>query len=268
MILPLIAGLLVLLGTAIGLYLTYDFRRQSKLKQSEIEQLNKEIDRVGKINKELNEGILDLSENLEKISIETKNISEKNNELAEINKELSNKNIALANKTIQLSEGIKNIQTGGDSFCVVEIIRTSREEYAVSVRHIGKYVLRSVNVSIDNITKRSKLMESIPLDGLKDYTLPIQEILEASSERISVGNLKPSTSYSTNRRKINPEQNEIRWDIAIFAENGIYHEKLKYVNIQTETKIAIQLTNSDGKILYESISPEFPKNDDGTINWQ
>ena len=76
-ILPLLAGILVLAGTGLGLYLTYNFRSQSNIKQAKIEELNKEIEKVGKTNKSLNEEILELSENLKQISGETKAISEK-----------------------------------------------------------------------------------------------------------------------------------------------------------------------------------------------
>jgi hypothetical protein len=266
-ILPLLAGILVLSGTGLGIYITYNFRSESKEKQTKIEKLNQEIDKVGKINQSLNEQILGLSENLKQISDETKLISEKTKELTQANKNLTDKNISLTQKTIELTELIQKIQTGGDSYCIFEVFYARNKDGeniipTLSLRHSGEFVLRSVQITVEDYYRRRVYLSNTSMDKVTS------ENLTASDIRVNVGTLTPNSIIDLGNYKLLPSQNEILFRIWIHSENGHFLEKLQHIDIKGDRKHAIKITGKDETLIYENINEGFPKNEDGTINWK
>lgn len=261
-----IAGLFVLIGTGLGFYLNYIYQSQSKDKQEKIESLNQEIDTKVEINQTLNNQILELSKSLNDISHEIKKISKEN-------QDLTGKNIGLVEKTVEISELIKNIQTGGNSYCVVEPMFMGNNILQLMVHHSGKYVLRSVSINIVDKTKEKKMFDEISAQRgtVSDQifnSLMInfhQSTKYTSTHRL--GNLSPNTGKVIYLIPLDKNINKINLWIKIFAENGSFNQYLKIVDLWGERKTAIQLSDSNGNIIYESVHKNFPRKEGGSLDF-
>ena len=263
--LPLLAGLLVLVGTAIGLYMTYSFRTQSNNKQETIEQLNREISIIGNNNQNLNKQIIELSSNLKQISDETKSISKQTKDLVTNNQKLTSKNIELTNKTLELSDVIKNIQTGGNSYCTFEIFYSGKGKDItpeMSIIHSGDFVMRSVKITIEDYYRRGQYMKNTPREKMNFDDIVSSDI------RINIGTLIPESIVNLGDYILMSEQDEINLTIRISSENGHFYQRLKHIDIKNNRKSALILKGNDSNILYENIHSDFPRNKDGSVNWK
>ena len=240
-LLPLIAGLLVLGGTGIGLYITYSFRSQSKQKQVEIEQLNKRINEVVQVNQSLSHDILEISKNLTTITKDIKELSEKSIILTD-------KNITLTEKTIELSRKIENIQTGGDGHCVVSAAYITDKSALLVALVKGEYPLYGVQVRV------------VDLELFRQTTDYSIESSKKYQQTYLMGDLPPNTA--TTIARINSDFSSGKKDFNIFfsARNGfhIQHLRLRKINGKWLSYSKV-FESGSSKILFEEMDEGFPK---------
>ena len=240
-LLPLIAGILVLGGTGIGLYITYGFRSQSKQKQVEIEQLNKRINEVVQTNQSLSHDILEISKNL---TIVTKDIKE----LSEKSIILTDKNITLTEKTIELSQKIENIQTGGDGHCVASAAYITDNSALLIALVKGEYPLYGVQVRVVDLELFQKAT---------DYSIESSKKYE---QTFLMGDLPPNTA--TTIARINSDFSSGKKDFNIFysARNGFHIQLLRLRKINGKWLSYSKVFESgSSKILFEEMDEGFPE---------
>lgn len=251
--LPLLAALLVLSGTGLGLYITFKFRDQVNKKQKQIEQLNRQINDIVKTNNDLGEKILEISNNLNETS---KTV----HDLAQKNIDLTDKNLSMTNKSIELSKLIKNIQTGGDSYPVVEIFHTQGANFLeLQIINRGKFVIRSANVKVEDFVLRNYLTKKI-----QSRENVVQDIINPSISNHNLGSLFPSVFHKF--KVINFNQNIVFLKIQVFTENGVFYQTTKWVDALGNRKCATIVENEKKEIVYKNSSPDFPVNDDGSLD--
>lgn len=242
-LLPLLAGLLILVGTAMGLFITYSFRNQTKNKQEEIKKLNRDIDFAVKSNKDLTKKVLEISNKLNEVTSEIKDLVEKTNLQTD-------KNLELTEKTIRLSEKLENIATGGDGFCVIEFAYINSNSTRPFVIYNGKYPLYDVHIRIVDLELFRQL---------KDLTV---ESINQAQHTFYLGNLKPNTA--TPLGKIFADFSGAKKDFNIFysGRNGFHTQttRLRKVEKKWFSKIRVWITNSND-ILYEQTDENFPIDD-------
>lgn len=127
-LLPLLAIIFVLSGTALGGFLTYSFRKQSTSNQKEIKRINQEIEKVVKKTQKISDELVSITstskqstEDIKKITTEINSTQKTLKEISVKTKELTSQNIQLSKKAGEVVELFKNIQTGGDSYLTIEI---------------------------------------------------------------------------------------------------------------------------------------------------
>jgi len=255
-----LAVIFIMAGTALGGYITYKSNKESNEKLESIEKLNNEIERTGNLNKELNFQIK-----------KTGNLNiDLNNQILDI----SEKNKTLTQKTIELSELINNVQTGGNSYCIIDVLYFGDNEIRYMLRHKGDFNLKNVSVQIIDNVKQQELLQNLGLSGggLKmdnNIESKLKEFINSSyyKENFEINSLKAGTGKYLKEFKLKNNQKMISLDITIYAENGIFREKIRHIDILGERVFASELRNNKNEVLEDSISKKFPKNEDGSIKW-
>jgi hypothetical protein len=153
--------------------------------------------------------------------------------------------------------------------------------------HEGDFVLKNVSVNIIDQYKRSKMYKSnmYKVEELtkimnsssnskkvqKEANMKIGSLLQswndATSINYKIGSLPPKRGSIVTRIKLEDDQNEIYWIATIYAENGTFSQKMKFINIKGDMSQAVEVRDSEGNLLKEMTSDDFPKNDDGTVKW-
>lgn len=285
---------LILAGTALGAYLSYNFEEKVRVSQDKIEKLNIEIEKVVVSSKELNKEILGITSNsknltqdvqtvtnnileaqdyLKVISESTKNLSDKNikltEEVQEISaktKELTNKNILVTEQSKKLIETLTNFQTGGDSYCEIELdYIQSTNRVHLNLFPVGSYTLRNVQITIlDSRIKPAKInIFPIPqhLEGKVIYNKNGQLQLDMGDIRVFSGLELIFLDY-------NEFSVEFDFNIYIEAENFSTRQNLLVYDIasneQTKrfSRIIINQGEMVGRVLSEK-NYNFPINDKG-----
>lgn len=245
--LSIIAAATVLLGTGLGFYLNYRVQDETKNKQNQIENLNREIDKKVKINSELSEKILELSGQV---------------------KDLTEQNVNMTSKVFEMSDFISKVQTGGDGFIELIVAHgppNRTVEYWVMPH--GEFVLRSVSINIlDNVRHKELIIKldfkKMNQDQFADYW---ESPIYKKSYRL--GNVIPKTKKTVDKYSLSRSQNEISLMIDIFAENGTFRQKIRQIDLWGKMLSATEIRNSNGDLIYEKISEGFPRNKEGSVLW-
>ena len=132
----------------------------------------------------------------------------------------------------------------------------------------GGYVIRSVSIQITNNFKRSELYNRA--GDFSKLTEKKQTDLFNSSyyhKTYNLGNIFPNTVKTIESYVLDENQNEIDLFIKIFAENGVFTERIKQIDLWGKMKSAVEIRDSNYKIIHESVDKYFPRNEDGTVKW-
>src|SRR5690606_32670666 len=172
-------------------------------------------------------------------------------------------NQQLSRELAQTAIELKNNITGGNSFCYLILAYDANDinKLLLFVIHEGNYTLKDVSMRIDDLGKRTNI-----IDGDISNISKLTEIESIYS--MEIGNLGRNSSYQINSFRLGKIQNEIRWAITFFADNGTFHQNIRHIDIRDSLKAATQVTDANGKLLYENIFPGFPRDPSGKILWE
>ena len=174
---------------------------------------------------------------------------------------------SLIKKLEVTTEEIINYLTGGDSYGVVDvltILENGRDVHLFYFNNKGNYTLYDVNISYSNpeqIKMENREDERATVEHLKHYT------------RINIGNI-PSPGGNTfgNTFQIN-EGEKLKLNFHINARNGAFSQLLRIIRANGKLIIARKIntitseSKGPSKILLEEINMDFPKNENGKIDW-
>lgn len=204
-----------------------------------------------KADTELNNKVSELSASSEEIAT-----------LQAFNNELQSKILDLAKTNAQLARESISTVTGGDSFCYMDFNYQFGRPIPVFL-HSGKYPLYDVGVRITDLNKFRKMVE------LK------QPLTLSSDINLSLGELQVGKSWFSPAVFI-PFSDETAQDFNIFfsARNGAWTEELRLRKVGNDWCQALRVsfmplgaTKSSDKPVFEKIAKEFPRNEDGSVDW-
>lgn len=255
-----LGGMLAAIGALITLYGQH---RASKEKSALLDK----IDHQGQENNALND---EQSKDLKAMRTENNILRTKINRVEDINIQqidkidtLKTENQQLSRELAQTAIELKNNITGGNSFCYLILTYDANDvnKILLFVMHQGEYTLKDVTMRIDDLGKRTNI-----IDGDISNIHKLTEI--ESTYSVDIGNLGKNSTFQFNRFRLGENQNEIRWAITFFADNGTFHQNIRHLDIRGTLQSATQVTDVKGNLLYENVFPGFPRDSSGRVLWE
>lgn len=234
-------------------------------------ELRKKSDEIAALNQTIAESQKDLREKADVQAQAQTQLRQKSEEIADLNRLIANAQVELRKRSDEVAELNKQIAfsvTGGDSYCYVLLPDPVANNARIVVIQQGKYPLYDVSIRIVDINKFEEVKRQFP-------TLTFDNI-KLSETLISAGNLSPGQAIIVNDpvRLLNADK--LSFNIFIFARSGRFTEQLRLIKVEGVWKTAMRVekdNNSDenpnapSTLLKEQIDPDFPRNEDGTVNW-
>jgi len=165
--------------------------------------------------------------------------------------DLSRLNAGLAQK------GIFTV-TGGDSYCTMHLLFQFNPPVP-TFGNLGKYPLYGVVARIVDVSKlRREVLAGKPADFSSGLVIPIGDIAKGLSS------VQQSIAITIS------EQYFQRYNIFFSARNGVWSESMMLKKVGAEWRAAIRVTGFglSQKVLYEQVDKIYPRNADGSVNWE
>jgi hypothetical protein len=195
--------------------------------------------------------LADSIESLNNTSKIIANMSKEALRVGSLNTRLQEQLLKTSNKVVDLSKEGMKITTGSDSFCYAIAMFTSQNVWIPVFVHSGKYPLYSVHASIADLSKLGK-------------TTNIFDLLQ---ERVTVdlGDLSNqlATPYFDKPILVSGEKKQ-GYNIFYNARNGVWHQMLRFANVNGQWLQATKVYRSDGKLVFDNVSNNFPKD----VDWK
>lgn len=170
-------------------------------------------------------------------------------------KYLKEKNQEIANLNKQISMSI----TGGDSFCYIghPLDGSQGDKLITAIVQQGKYPLYDVSI---------RLLDLENSDFLQKKGLSFIEAMNKSQTIINVGNMPAGSAQMIGTIDLT-SKNRMRYNVFISARNGFITQLIRLQRVNGIWKGATKVER-DGEKLHEKIDPEYPRNDQGEIDWK
>jgi hypothetical protein len=180
----------------------------------------------------------------------------KTGELAKKSDELSKKSDAIAH----LNRELKNSVIGGDSFCYLALSFFSDTDATnfgeLVVVHQGKYHLYDVHARIFDLDKSDEV-ES------RGITL---ETMKLTNTNIAIGNLLPGHTRKIAQMNLG-NATERRFNIFFNARNGDFTQVLRFRKVGGRWQHATKVDRGKDLPPFEEITPGYPRNNKGQVDW-
>ncbi len=164
---------------------------------------------------------------------------------------LSSQVIAEQERVIELSESALFSTTGGNSFCHV---RHSGPQGQLVVINDQKYPVYDVSARIVDLDKVDTFASTDP-----------QRLDPLIGINVNIGNLTPGFARPIMTWR-ETKANQLRLNIFFVARNGGYIELYRRIKVGDGYATAMQIT-MNGKVVKEDVSPDFPVNSNGEVDW-
>jgi len=217
-------------------------------------------DSVAKAGNIENKILLGQIDSLQKIQLDSiKNSLSKSMEIIKMEEQ----GLSTQRRISSLQNELFKYTIGVDSYLFIEVgfyqTPNSSIPYRVdiSAEKRGNDPLYGINISIEDRWKNIQHLKDFLSDNfhpfIKDYYM---------------GDIFQKGSVHVCDYELEQNQNEIALSIFIDARKRHFYENFKCINVnQPSRKIAVEVTNEKGTILFRDTSPNFPKNKDGSIDW-
>ncbi len=162
----------------------------------------------------------------------------------------------LTTKNAQLTTKNMDMIIGGDSFCYVTIanLDSNTNQGILMIVHQGDYPLYDINVRMVDLQKSRQIRVS----SLSD--------LQKTDINLQLGNMIKGHAWSdTNTFDLGSSSNR-DFNIFFVARNGPSNQALRLRKIDEKWTIAIKV-EKNGKIVFEKIDDDFPKTEQGQVQW-
>ena len=164
-------------------------------------------------------------------------------------------------KIADLSREIANSITGGSSACYITPIGNSIDVAALV--SVGEYPLYDLSVRITDLD----LMEQMRGQPVTFESMQLNE------KNIDLGSLPPGSFRILGRGILDIHGDSRRWNIFFCGRNGVFTQILRMKKVAGDWEMATKVQRNDVgtdpkvEIIHERISENFPRNEDGTVNW-
>lgn len=190
-------------------------------------------------------------------------------ERAKFERELRGKSDEIAS----LNRDIAAYSRGEGSYCYFEpTVSSSHNAVLPALINVGKNPLYDVRIRI--VLDPHKRI--LPEGGKATYDI-LDEIMRTET-RIDVGNLAPSNvpdnAYPSLILKWDLPHSEERraYNVFFSARNDYFTQYLRFWRVKgrwfVASKVFRQLAGEEGTVLKELVQPGYPRNPDGSIDWQ
>lgn len=157
-------------------------------------------------------------------------------------------------KLQQTSDHLVGYITGGSSFCYLAPPPSNPDHWvAIMVVHCGPFPLYDV---------RARLSD---LDQVSPDPVTVEHLF-ASEERMEIGDLVPGLAKAVRLPPGLVGRSRIQLNIFFAARNGSFVQQFCAEKIADKWESAIRVLK-DESILLEKVTPGFPKNSGGTVEW-
>lgn len=191
----------------------------------------------------------------------------KGDEIAELNRRIAEAQRDLRIKSdeiVALNKQISDSITGGDSYCYMasNVGAGNTDSPMATLIHKGSFPLYDVQIRIVDVNRFKQLSQNgITLDNIF-----------AADTLVNIGNLPPHIARSMGSWKL-PTSNEQDYDIFITSRNGSFAQRIMFRRVNGTWRVAYRvkrnkyMVNSPDELLEEFIEPEFPRDNNGQIQW-
>jgi hypothetical protein len=156
----------------------------------------------------------------------------------------------------ELNKEIMKSVIGGDSFCYLTMMSLDNQNNVgiLTVVHQGEHPVYDVNARIVDLQKMEKIKDN----------LSFQNIMQADTN-LHIGNMIKGTASTFAPFQLGSSM-ERGFNIFFSARNGLFTQLLRMKKINNKWTSATKVER-DGKIIFEKIDKEFPRNKEGLIIW-
>jgi hypothetical protein len=175
------------------------------------------------------------------------------------NAEIREKNEEIA----RLQRENANAITGGDSFCWMGLSVSDPAAAAIArpiFIHQGRYPLYDVSARIVDSDEYARLTAA------KDFIAASKALLGTN---VSVGNMTPGFSTDTGVVLSHPSGKNFTYNVFYVARNGSWIQSLRMRWTGNGWALANRVHGlTEGKELFREVSPNYPLNAQGDVDWQ
>ena len=175
---------------------------------------------------------------------------------------VENKRLIESNLTI--SELIKNNITGGDSYGVITpliLLQNNQDVYSLYFENKGNFPIHDVNIRYwnpDDFVGKHNSDRRLTSDLLQYYKIA------------TLGNIPANGGQSFGVIFSLKEGTILKLNINISTKNGSFSQLLRILKENGKIYVAIKVNTigKNSKVIFEQVDPDYPKNIDGTANWE
>ncbi len=169
----------------------------------------------------------------------------------------------------ELNKKIAATLTGGDNYCYFLLLGPGEKSNIADLMLIneGEYPVYDVSIKIDDVEKLLSIIKdqqkkgNLPYDSRTRWNTMLFEV----SKILRVGNIGPKQAVELGGLHL-PNTDKKSYNIYITARNGSVMQAVRFRRVDGKWKTAMQVTRGS-KVLEESIDPDFPRNEEGKIDW-
>ncbi len=183
---------------------------------------------------------------------------------AEFEKDLRQKSEEIAELNKQIAANV----TGGDSYCYLFVSQPGEKSNSsgLILMNEGKYPVYDISVKIDDVEHlveiaKNELMNSEEATSWTQTTA----LLSRASKVFRPGNLGPNQATELGELQL-PTGDKQSYNIYIIARNSYVVQTIRFRRINGTWKRAEKI-QVNGKVLRETIQPDFPLNEKGQVQW-
>jgi len=162
---------------------------------------------------------------------------------------------AKSDEIANLNREIANIVTGGNSFCYITIasLDPNTNRGILTIVHQGEHPSYDVTARIVDLQKSRQV---------KKWTL---ETMQKTETILQIGNIPKGAVHIISSFDLGDSQDR-DFNIFFASRGGFFEQLLRMRKINSKWVTATQVKKS-GEILFEKIDDDFPKTEQGQIQW-
>jgi hypothetical protein len=184
----------------------------------------------------------------------------------DFNAEMSGLHFALG----RIGDSIKT-QTGGDSFCYIDISPVNPEKNAVNhaaqmaITRVGKYPLHGISMTLDDGVRYSKVTKSAFPEGHIPTSAEIMAMWDRARQASTMR--QPISDFATPDRSVGvyylSGEDQESFQIVFSAFNGEWLERLELRRLGPDRWVKAMWVESPMNPYYVKIDPDYPRKENG-----
>ena len=190
-------------------------------------------------------------------------IRKRSDEQLETQREITKLNRLLAVKSDEIAMLNAQIvsEVRGSGFCYLSLsMGTPANRSVVVLLNEGQYPIHDVQIRIVDIKVWDVVAKNLTIEDFINNHVPSDKIVQ-------VGLVSPNQARPLDLLTLPADSN--RYDLNVFfqARHSNWTQFVRFKKISTGWRVAWRIIDNDGRILGEKALPDFPRNEQGDIDW-